>query len=319
MTTALLEPGPAATVADSTLVVAPSLDAATARAPRSRWLIAPVLALSATLNSWALTSVGWGNGYYSAAVHSMSKSWKAFLFAGFDRAGFVTVDKPPFSLWVQTLSVRVFGFSKPAILIPQLVGGTLAVWLVYLTVARVWGRGAGLVGALALAVTPINVMVNHSNNTDATLVLLMTLAAYLAVRASTSGSLRWLVLACAVAGTAMTAKMLAAVPVMPGILAAYGWCAPLGWRRRLRDVTIGLVTLAVAGLWWFTLVDLWPKDSALRGLEQDQLCLPTGVRTKRGEPGRGRRPVRWRRPGRRRWWPGRSRVPRGLRRLSARQ
>ena len=55
--------------------------------PLSRWLITPVLTLVVVLNSWALTTVGWGNGYYSAAVRSMSKSWKAFLFAGFDRAG----------------------------------------------------------------------------------------------------------------------------------------------------------------------------------------------------------------------------------------
>ena len=229
--------------------------------PLSGRLITPVLALAVVLNSWALTTVGWGNGYYSAAVRSMSKSWQAFLFAGFDRAGFVTVDKPPFSLWVQALSVRVFGFSKPSILIPQVIGGALAVWFLYLTVTRVWGRGAGLVGATALAVTPISVMVNHSNNTDSTLVLLMTIAAYMGVRAAGEGSWKWLVGACAVAGTAMTAKMLAAIPVMPGILVAYAWCAPLDWKRRVREVSVGLLTLAAAGLWWFTMVDFWPKDS----------------------------------------------------------
>jgi len=31
----------------------------------------------------------------------------------------MTVDKPPLALWVQALSVRVFGFSSWSMLVPQ--------------------------------------------------------------------------------------------------------------------------------------------------------------------------------------------------------
>ena len=90
--------------------------------PRLRSLPLPrpelggLLLLAAVLNLWALDTNGWANEYYTAAVRSMSESWNAFLFGTFDAAGVMTVDKPPMALWVQALSVRVFGFHPLAIL-----------------------------------------------------------------------------------------------------------------------------------------------------------------------------------------------------------
>ena len=244
----------------------PTLASATA-SRRSRLVLVrhrsvlPAVFVATFANWWALTSVGWGNAYYAAAVRSMGSSWHNFLYAAFDRGGFVAVDKPPFSLWVETISTKLFGYSQAAMLAPQALLGTLSVVVLYAGVQSVWGRRAGALAALGLAVTPINVMVNHSNNTDATLVFLMVSGATLAIVAAKRGSLRYLVAATAVSGTAMTAKMLAAVPLMPAVLLAYIWCAPHRWSVRLRHVAIGLVVLTISALWWFALVDLTPKGS----------------------------------------------------------
>jgi hypothetical protein len=81
--------------------------------------LAVVLSLAAVLNLWALARNGWANDYYAAAVKSMSSSWHDFLFASLDKGGVMTVDKPPLALWVQALSVRVFGFDSLSILVPQ--------------------------------------------------------------------------------------------------------------------------------------------------------------------------------------------------------
>ena len=217
-----------------------------------------MVALSVALNAWGLAAVGWGNAYYSAAVRSMGSSWHNFFYASLDGGGYVSVDKPPLALWVQVASSKVFGYSRPALLLPQVLAGALAVWLLYWGLRRTWDLTAGLVGAVVLAVTPIFVMVNHSNNTDALLTLLMTAAAVCTMEAIRIGRLRWLVAACALAGAAMTTKMLAAAPVMPGILIAYGWCAPAPWKRKMRDVAIGAVTLASVGMWWFVAVQATP-------------------------------------------------------------
>ena len=77
-----------------------------------------LVGVTAFLNLWDLSRNGWANTYYSAAVRSMSSSWHDFLYASFDRSGVMTVDKPPLALWVQSLSVRVFGYHPLSLLVP---------------------------------------------------------------------------------------------------------------------------------------------------------------------------------------------------------
>lgn len=78
----------------------------------------PVLLLAAALRLWRLDQNGWGNEYYGAAVRSMSTGWHNFLYAAFDPAGFVSVDKPPVALWIQVASVKLVGFHELSILVP---------------------------------------------------------------------------------------------------------------------------------------------------------------------------------------------------------
>ena len=61
--------------------------------------------------------------FYGAAARSMAGSWHDFVFAAFDPAGTVTVDKLPGALWVQALSLRIFGFHIWALVLPQVAEG----------------------------------------------------------------------------------------------------------------------------------------------------------------------------------------------------
>src|SRR5438105_9049015 len=92
------------------------------------------LVVSAVLNLWNLAQNGYGNEYYAVAVQSMLQSWKNFLFAAYDAGGFITVDKPPVALWIQTLSARIFGFSGLALLVPEALAGVASVALLYFLV-----------------------------------------------------------------------------------------------------------------------------------------------------------------------------------------
>ncbi|MFI6322626.1 glycosyltransferase family 39 protein [Nonomuraea sp. NPDC050556] len=87
---------------------------------------------AALLYGWALDTSGYGNAYYAAAVRSMSQSWSNFFFGAFDPLDVSTVDKSPASLWAQVVSVKVFGFHRWALILPQVVFGvaTVAVLLV---------------------------------------------------------------------------------------------------------------------------------------------------------------------------------------------
>ena len=132
-----------------------------------------ILALSAFLDLYRLGQNGYANSYYAGAVRSMLRSWHNFFFVSFDPGGLVSVDKPPLALWVQAASAKVFGFSGLSLLIPEALAGVAAVALLYALVARYFGRTAGLVAALALAVSPVSVAVNRDNNPDALLALLL--------------------------------------------------------------------------------------------------------------------------------------------------
>jgi 4-amino-4-deoxy-L-arabinose transferase-like glycosyltransferase len=212
--------------------------------------VVPLIAVAALLNLWALGRNGWANVYYSAAARSMAASWHDFLYASLDRSGVMTVDKPPLSLWVQSLSVRLFGYHPLAILVPQALMGIASVLLVYDLVRRRFGRVGGFVAGLALATTPIAVAMSRDNNPDALLTLLCLAAVWFAVRAFEDGRTRWLVLGGIAVGLAFETKMLVALVVVPGIVLAWLWIAPRGRLAAIRQLlTGGAAMLAVAAAW----------------------------------------------------------------------
>ncbi len=221
-----------------------------------------LIAVSALLNLWAIDQNGWANEYYSAAVRSMSESWHNFLYGSFDAAGVMTVDKPPLALWVQALSVRVFGFSSAAILVPQALMGVASAVLVYDLTRRFFGRLAGSVAGFVFALTPITVAIFRHNNPDALLVLLSVAALWFVVRGFEDGRTRWLLLASLMVGLGFETKMGAALLLLPGLALAWFWVAPGGNRMRafLQLLAAGGVALAAA-LAWPVFVSLTPAAS----------------------------------------------------------
>jgi 4-amino-4-deoxy-L-arabinose transferase-like glycosyltransferase len=209
-----------------------------------------------------LTSSGYSNSFYAAAVQAGTKSWKAFFFGSIDSSNFITVDKPPASLWVMELFGRVFGFSSGSMLVPQVLEGVFSVALLTAAVKRWFGAGAGLLAGAALAVTPVAALMFRFNNPDALMVCLMVASAYCLVRALESGaSRRWMLGVGVLLGFAFLAKMMEAFLVVPGFALVYLVAAPVSMRRRLTDLLLGGVALLVASGWWVAIVQLWPAGS----------------------------------------------------------
>src|SRR5437764_1106142 len=96
--------------------------------------LAALLIFTGAVYLWGLSRNGYGNSYYAAAVQAGTHSWKAFLFGSLDASNYITVDKPPASLWLMEISSRVFGFSSFSMLLPQALAGVAAVGLLYTTV-----------------------------------------------------------------------------------------------------------------------------------------------------------------------------------------
>jgi 4-amino-4-deoxy-L-arabinose transferase-like glycosyltransferase len=272
---------PGATVGRQVVVRPRGLPLHTATGRRTA--LGVLLAAAGLLYSLGLSGSGWANAYYSAAAQAGALSWKAFFFGSLDPAGAITVDKPPAALWLSGLSVRIFGLSTPALLLPQAVCAVAAVGLLYATVRRqtlglVAGRVAagacrtpaqvrdacaaatGLLAGTALALTPVVTLMARYNNPDALLLLLSVAAAYALVRSveAPRGGGGWLVGAGALLGLAFLAKLLEAWLIVPvfGAVALLAGAGPAG-RRLARTAAAGAAMIAAAG-WWVLAVQLTP-------------------------------------------------------------
>ncbi len=229
------------------------------------WLL---LVVTAVIYLTGLTVSGYANSFYAAAVQAGAKSWKAWFFGSLDSASFITVDKPPASLWVMGLSARLFGFSSFSLLLPQAlmaVGSVALVWgAVRRTLARL-GASVANVGALVagfvVAFTPAAAMMFRFDNPDALLVLLMTGGAYCIVRALPRGSWRWIALAGVALGFAFLTKMLQGLLVLPAFAVVYLLAARAGWGRRIVGLLIAAGSLVVSAGWWVLAVALWPASA----------------------------------------------------------
>ncbi|WP_170179420.1 ArnT family glycosyltransferase [Solirubrobacter pauli] len=229
------------------------------RALASRPELVLLLALAGGLNLWALDLNGFANDYYAATVRSMTQSWHAFLYGSFDAAGLQTVDKPPLALWVQALSARAFGFNSWALLVPQALMGVATVGLTYDLARSRFGRSAGLVAGLTLALTPITVAMSRHNNPDALLVLCLVAAVWALDRGlQRGGSAKWLVWAGVFVGLGFETKMAAALLVVPGMALAWFWVAPRGRMVAARQLLAGGAAMAAVGLAWPVLMWLTP-------------------------------------------------------------
>ncbi|WP_333740534.1 ArnT family glycosyltransferase, partial [Streptomyces sp. IBSBF 2806] len=219
-----------------------------------------ILALATTLYAWNLSSIT-GNTFYDAAVYSGTKSWKAFFFGALDAGSFITVDKPPFALWVMGLSARVLGYGTWQLTLPMIAAGTGSVALLYRLIKRDFGAVAATISALTLTLTPITVALTRDTNPDPVLVFLMLLGGAALLKAVRNGRLMPLVWSGVAIGFAFNTKMMQAYVVLPAFFLVYLWAANASLGKRIRNVAVGAVALLVSSAWWMVVVDLIPASS----------------------------------------------------------
>jgi 4-amino-4-deoxy-L-arabinose transferase and related glycosyltransferases of PMT family len=218
-----------------------------------------VAALSLFLNFFQLNKAG-TNEYYTVAVKSMMKNFHNFFYASFDSAGFITVDKPPVALWLQTLSAKLFGFSNFSVLLPEALAGVLSCLILYQMVKKKAGPVAALISGIALALTPIFTTVARTNNVDSILILTLMVAAWAVVRAADTGKMRWLIVSVLMVGIGFNVKMLEAFMILPAVYLFYWLAMKVGWRKKIIHLTVATVVLAAVSLSWAVIVDSVPAS-----------------------------------------------------------
>ena len=222
------------------------------------WAIAAVTVLAGVLRLIELNLVPL-NLYYDAAVRSMTLSLHNFLYGAFDPSATTAIDKPPVDLWLQVISVKIFGWGSFSLKLPEALAGTLAVPLLYDLVRRVAGPLAALCSALTLALLPTAVVTARSDTMDSVMMALLLVIAWLLLRSAARRELRWLLIAAVVLGIDFNVKLFEALVPVPAFLLFVWLCwdgERLGARVR-RLALAGAVFVAVA-LSWMVFVTLTP-------------------------------------------------------------
>ncbi|GHO58767.1 glycosyltransferase family 39 protein [Ktedonobacter robiniae] len=132
--------------------------------------------------------------------------------------------------------------------------------ILYWLVRRHFGVVAGLLAALALAISPISVVTNRNNTIDSTLTLVMLLGAWAVLRAAETGRLRWLLLSALAVGLGFNIKMLESYLVVPAFGLLYLLAAPHSIGKRILHLLLAGVVMAVLTLSWLVAVDLTPAS-----------------------------------------------------------
>src|SRR5437762_6933753 len=225
-----------------------------------RLALGGIMLISIFMNFFQLGQNGFGNLYYAAGIRSMLDNWHNFFFVSYDPGGFVTIDKPPLGFWLQVVSAKLLGFTPFSVFLPQAIAGVLSVLLLYYLVRRHFGVIAGLLAALALALSPISVVTNRNITIDSTLALVLLVGAWAVLKAAETGRLRWLLLSAAIVGIGFNVKMLEAYLVVPAYILLYLLAAPISLWKRVGHLALAGALLLVISLSWVVAVDLVPAS-----------------------------------------------------------
>ena len=223
--------------------------------------LAALVTAAAVMYFWRLDANGWGNGYYAAAAQAGAANWEAFFFGSSDGGNAITVDKLPASIWLSSLSVRLFGLSSWSLLGPQALLGVGTVVLTYFAVRRNFRHTSAMIAGAVLLLTPAAAVMFRYNNPDALLTFLLTLATYLMIRASEDGRWRWILGTGAVIGAAFLTKSAQALLLLPALAGVYLYSGPGLIRRRFVQLVAGSCAVAATAGWWIVIAETTPPEA----------------------------------------------------------
>ncbi|MBV1904495.1 MAG: glycosyltransferase family 39 protein [Pseudomonadales bacterium] len=208
-----------------------------------------------------LERAGLANLFYASSIRSMGLSWHHFFYAAFDPAATISVDKPPFALWLQVLSSKIFGFNGVALILPVAIAGVLGVLVTYALGRRSHGIYAGLLAALFLAVFPESVATSRDTTMDAFIMLLLGLAAWQLI-IIVEDRRRWLLVSfAATLGIAFNVKFFQAFVILPAATVYLMWRYRGNIRELIAPLAVASIVGATIALSWIAFVDLTPAES----------------------------------------------------------
>jgi 4-amino-4-deoxy-L-arabinose transferase-like glycosyltransferase len=196
---------------------------------------------------WGVDINGWANPYYSAAAQAGAHDWKAFVFGSLDWNNAITIDKPPLGLWPISLSIRLFGLTPWAIMVPQAIITAASVGTLFALVRLYFPLHIALAAATLFAITPVVFVLSRFNAPDPLMGLLSLLGLYAGAKAIDTGHARWYLSSGVCFGLAVLAKGLQPLLWVPPLAVALLLRSPRSLLSRVAYVALaGTALTAVA-------------------------------------------------------------------------
>ena len=200
------------------------------------------------------------NSYYTATVASLLYNPHNFLFASFDPGGYIMVDKPPLSFWIQAIPASIFGVSSWTVTLPQTLAGITAIILMYFSLRKSFGHYTGLVGASILTIIPVGVIIDSRNEPDGILALILLLAAISIMKAAHTGKWIWLITFALLMGLAFNTKMLVAFVPLPIFIVYYMLATKESLKTLAKRMVLAIVVLLAVSSAWLSIIYFTPAD-----------------------------------------------------------
>jgi 4-amino-4-deoxy-L-arabinose transferase-like glycosyltransferase len=175
------------------------------------------------------------------------------------------VDKPALLYWLQVLAYKSFGVNEFAARLPSALAALAAVLLAYELGRKLFSTGAGLLGGLILASTPMLCAAARFANPDALLHVFTVLTLFLFWKGFAASSRWWFVSVGISTGFAVLAKGPVGLVLPATVIGLF-----LIWARQLhrlldRRLLLGIFAFLLVALPWYVWVAADTKANFLRG------------------------------------------------------
>lgn len=184
----------------------------------------------------------WDEAWYGVISKNILKSGD-FIKLVFN--GEPYFDHPPFALWLQAISMKLFGISEFSVRFPSFLLGIGTLIILFLLGKQLFSKTAGLFAVLSLLIAPWFLTRSLSGNLDITLTFLFVLSYYLAIKASQSS--KFLIpLSCSLAFLLLT-KSLVPFTIFPAIIYIL-------WKKvKIRELIIPIIIFILITAPWFVI------------------------------------------------------------------
>lgn len=237
----------------------------TDRAAWEIWIPA-LLALALTVPGLGQGSLATDEALYAALAREALERWPALDLT---LLGEPYGNKPPGGFWAMALSFAAFGVTTFAARLPSALAGAACCALVASLARGAFGRGAGLIAGIALAITPDWLRFTSEARLDAIALAFGLAGVRLSVAAR--GRARNIVLAL-LAGAAFGVSALVKGPIVLAPLAV-----GLVVLREARAIAAALAGTLVVGGWWPLAMHLSEHGAVWSELVSDELAAHTRV------------------------------------------